>query len=223
MATVVTYSMLHDVAPASIVEQAVAAAPTAASPLELVRRLDWRFLLPDPALGDVVHCGLKQGMLLDALRLTATRVGPLRERSLRGGACDVGVAINPSATKLSRMADLVRPGGALYIEADRERWTLSSARAGARPLRTASDYLRECRRLGLVDATVYWSWPDHDNCLELIPCSVEAIRCTLKRRARSMKMRLVCGLIGQCARWGIWEGIVPSFAVVALKPQTRPK
>lgn len=221
MATAVEYSMTPDVAPAPVAAQLTAVVPAAASALELVRRLDWRFLLPDPSLGDVVHCGLKPGMLLDALRLFAGRVGPLRERSVLGPSCDLGVAINPSAVKLARMADLVRAGGGLYIEAERERWTLSSARAGARPLRTASAYLHECRRLGLVDVTLYWTWPNRENCLELIPCNPGAIRCALKRRSRSLVNRLACLLIGQCARWGIWEGIVPSFCVVALKPAAR--
>ncbi|MEP0762273.1 MAG: hypothetical protein HRF48_05990, partial [Chloroflexota bacterium] len=54
-----------------VVADAVANAVAALPPADLrqaIRRLDWRFLLPDPALGRVACLGRAEGSLAEALR-----------------------------------------------------------------------------------------------------------------------------------------------------------
>src|SRR5262245_35723918 len=82
--------------------------------LQASRRVDWRFLLPDPNLGRVAYLGPARGALLESLRLFSVSLA-LGEAA--GAQYDVVVAHNPSLDGLRHAAELVRPGGFLYLEA----------------------------------------------------------------------------------------------------------
>src|SRR3954452_22288520 len=80
--------------------------------LQASRRVDWRFLLPDPSLGEVAFIGSAQGSLLETLNifsvsLTISDAGELMPRSLY----DVVVTVDPTVERLECAARRLRPDG----------------------------------------------------------------------------------------------------------------
>lgn len=78
----------------------------------LLRRVDWRFLLPDPNLRRVL-C-LSQA-LEDPVRQVSAEV-ITREAAETARDCDLAVAADPGAEALSRAWSALRPLGSLYSE-----------------------------------------------------------------------------------------------------------
>jgi hypothetical protein len=111
----------------------------------LLRRSDWRFLLPDPNPEKTI-CFAK-GLLLESVRqISSTVVEPRASETPRD--CDLAVAVDPDARTLSRASAALKPGGILYCE-----WTRFRLRG--------RDLMR--RRLtsaGLENVGSYW--PDGD-------------------------------------------------------------
>ncbi|MFN8473409.1 MAG: hypothetical protein U0822_14560 [Anaerolineae bacterium] len=107
----------------------------------LLRRVDWRFLLPNPHPSRAV-C-LSSGLLAEAVGLTAEHM--VEPAAARG--CDLAVAVDPDAKTLDAAVAALRPGGACYTE-----W-YSPLSGGLTRIR------RRLRQAGLTDVTFYWAWP----------------------------------------------------------------
>lgn len=144
-----------------VVADAVANAGVALPPADLrqaIRRLDWRFLLPDPALGRVACLGRAEGSLAEALRATGTAptfiAGPLADA--HRAAFDTVVVANPSRESLAAAADLLRPGGWLYAE-------LTGGAGRARRI------ARQARGMGFADVQRHWHWPDFERGTRILP------------------------------------------------------
>jgi hypothetical protein len=108
----------------------------------LLRQVDWRFLLPNPMLGQSV-C-FAQGLLAQGVALVSDVLVDADDRP--NGDCDTAVAVDPDSTILRAGWACLRPGGAFYIE-----WrspTTGSLRAVRRRLKTA----------GFIDIACYWTW-----------------------------------------------------------------
>src|SRR5215216_5694129 len=74
--------------------------------LQASRRLDWRFLLPDPSLRQVAYSGPGRGALLDSLRLFSESL-TLLDPAVADGAqaqYDLMVASAPAYPALARAA-----------------------------------------------------------------------------------------------------------------------
>jgi hypothetical protein len=111
----------------------------------LLRRSDWRFLLPDPNPEKIVCYAT--GFLLESVRqISTTVVEPRPSETQRD--CDLAVAIDPDARILSRASAALKPGGFLYCE-----WT----RFG---LRGRNLIRRRLTSAGLENIESYW--PDAD-------------------------------------------------------------
>lgn len=151
--------------------------------LQASRRLDWRFLLPDPDLGRVAYIGPGGGALLESLWLCAGSLDvwetPVRDSVSRqhgGQSYDVVVAHKPDQATLKWAAALAGAGGCLYVEgqslpaAGRKRFAKNALQAGkgARPWSLAH-CVRMLRDLGMGDIAAYWIWPDLDNCTKIVP------------------------------------------------------
>jgi hypothetical protein len=78
-----------------------------------VRRADWRFLLPDPVLGRVAYVGPHEPALIRALSALSDA---LELRPVPGTLHDVVVITRPTERRQLAAADLVAPGGWLYLE-----------------------------------------------------------------------------------------------------------
>jgi len=109
----------------------------------LLRRADWRFLLPGPRPATSV-CFAKGG-LAQAVALICDRMfEPGQEPQ---SECDLAVAVNPNRATLSAAWAALRPGGAFYAE-----W-YSPLAGGPRGVR------RRLEAAGFSEIACYWPWP----------------------------------------------------------------
>ncbi len=79
----------------------------------LLRRVDWRFLLPDPSPRKTL-C-LSDGPLVESLRLVSETVVE-GWKGERAEGCDLAVAMSPDRKSLAAALTSLRPGGVLYCE-----------------------------------------------------------------------------------------------------------
>lgn len=191
--------------------------------LQASRRLDWRFLLPTPDLRHVAYLGPAHGGLLESLRLFSTALhivdSSAGEHTTAG--YDVVVASDPSFAALQRAAELIKPGGFLYVEAygwpGRIRRRLSAGRLHVRGprLRSAAGYVAAARRLGLTEIEAYWHWPNFEACTEIIPLGDPTALVLALARRRGAQFALAIG--GWLVRSGLLERMAPYFSIVARK------
>ncbi len=149
------------------------------------RRIDWRFLLPDPELGHVGCSTDADPALQRSCRLFSRSLSVIEGTAaeLDPASLDVLVLIDPEAEALSRALALLRPDGWVYVEI---HGVLTRRGRRLRRLRFPSDYVAELRRLGLDEVQAYWHWPDFDSCTQILPLSDRAvIRSALVRRQES--------------------------------------
>ena len=186
--------------------------------LQASRRVDWRFLLPDPNLGRVAYLGPAHGALLGSLRLfsASLAVGEAADGTLH----DVVVAHNPSLDQLRRAAGLVRPGAYLYVEAYGPLHRRRLRRGPGRWPCFAADYQAAIERLGLAEAVAHWHWPSFEACAEIVPLAdPDAMLLALGRRRSGAGARLKSALGRALLRAGLFARLAPCFSVVARKPE----
>jgi hypothetical protein len=107
----------------------------------LLRRADWRFLLPDSSGGRVV-C-FARGFLGRSVAAVFDQVST----EAKSEEADLAVTLNPSGKTLAAAYRALRAGGTCYAE-----WYL--------PWPFGADYLRHrLTRAGFERAEMYWAWP----------------------------------------------------------------
>lgn len=141
--------------------------------LQASRRLDWRFLLPDPTLRRVAYVGKAHGGLLASLQTFAGQVDRWETPPAHvdvgqppAVGYDVVVAHAPDEAALRKAVALAAPTGCVYVEAQgllALGWRHAFKAAWSLPR-----YLAVLRGLGM-DAAVFWFWPDFDRCTRIIP------------------------------------------------------
>jgi hypothetical protein len=123
--------------------------------LPLSRRLDWRFLLPDPTLNRVLYLGPDETLLIESLQRFSRSVA-----QVAGLQHDVAVLVNPSPRTFTKVLPTV---GLFYIELSRPMWTHRVLHWAAPGI-----YLRIARKHGF-QAQTYWQYPDFDAATRIIP------------------------------------------------------
>jgi hypothetical protein len=108
-----------------------------------LRRVDWRFLLPDPTPRRTL-C-LATGSLADAVQLISSEVVDRADSGC--GDCDLAVLVSPSATDVAHAWSALRPGGRLYVE------------LGALPPGGVRRTQRVLESAGFADIRAYLAWP----------------------------------------------------------------
>ncbi len=189
--------------------------------LEAIRRVDWRFLLPESALGTVLVVEPAEPGLLAALGLVARSVTTTGDEGAPARP-DLVVAIGPDDRALRAGIGQVPHGGWLYVgsgavRAGRARGAGRAGRAGRRvSLRRAA---RAAEDGGLVDIRRSWHWPTEPSALEIAPLDdVRAIRLALDRRRSDRAARLKAGIAMIARGVGVLDAIVPGWSVVARRP-----
>ncbi|HEX6383132.1 MAG TPA: hypothetical protein VF177_00545 [Anaerolineae bacterium] len=192
-------------------------APSAEAHLHASRRVDWRFLLPNPNLGRVAYVGVGQGELINSLRLFSNSLTVLASPEVGKEAdYDVVVAHDPESALLPAMTQLVSPGGYLYVELYGTTWWLRKGKY--RGFRQPAKYVAQLRRSGLSDIHSYWQWPNFEACTRVIPLDCpSSLRFVLSLRRDSavdqVKAMAVEGLI----RSGLLDWLVPCFSLIAQR------
>ena len=195
-------------------------APSVATPirddatLQACRRLDWRFLLPEPRLGTVLLWGTKPSTLSQALERFAESVtmreAVLRELTSAGdGGFDLAVLQSPGKRCLTTVASLLKPGGCVYIELHRRL---------RQPLRSIN--LSECvlllQRKGFQHIQCYWHQPDFERCLEILPLgNRQAMRYYFSKPAGDWGTWLKLRIAGLLFYSGLLINLVPCLSIVA--------
>jgi hypothetical protein len=184
--------------------------------LQASRRLDWRFLLPEPELGRVACVGVDDPNLVESLRLFGSEAAvleagsPWEELALH----DVLVLRNPAEAELVAAVRLLRPGGWMYVEVDGV-----SGRRLPDGRRTARGYAAALRRLGLVEVQGHLHWPDFPSCRVIVPLGdALAVRLALARRRQNASARLVVRLAPLLAACNLLALVAPSASVLARRP-----
>ena len=196
--------------------------------LQASRRLDWRFLLPDPTLRHVAYVGPAHQALVGSLQLVSaslTLFNTLAACTESPGPYDVVVARGPSYKALKVVRELVRPGGWLYVENDRLFWSRRWWRRGARPampkeawLHSPAGYVAVLERLGFADVQSHWHWPDFEACTKIIPLDdLAALRFALAQAGGGPQAWL-SGVLGHwLLSGGRLADVVPCYSLVARR------
>jgi len=199
--------------------------------LQLCRRLDWRFLLPDPVLHHVALLGDDDPQLVQGLRWTSRSLSLLDLGwTFTNGhepRFDVVVLRSPRLEDAKRAAVLVDTGGCLYWEIERNRrphplcaWAEHlpfggvARRAPCRPARLRA----QLRAEGFTDVRVYWHRPDFQNAVEIVPLENQAILdYVLDGPAGRLRGKAKRWLGRVLRRAGLLQGLVPTVSVVACR------
>lgn len=205
--------------------------------MQISRRIDWRFLLPQPQLRNVAFIGSVEEELIEALKYfseslkifsTAAAKGESAENRERFDVAVVNSA-NPQAVQWAH--EILKPGAYLYWEIKRGK---SSPFEKNVPLQNGSmgtairnsfprfahvrNYKRYLQEVGFGDIDVNWHRPNFRNCKEIIPLEdSQALQYVFSRQQSSFR--------GQLKLWGgqflnksgLLPFIVPSFSLVAQK------
>lgn len=182
--------------------------------LQKSRRIDWRFLLPDPSLGHVAYAGNTCESLIEALTLfseSLTRIETTAPVTQVDSGYD-GVVIKETASDdvLRRCTTLLKPGGFLYIE-------LRQARAD-RLLRRLQPgkVLTAIERLGYTDGQAHWHWPDFERCTRFIPLDQTApLMFDLSRNDEGILANAKSRLGYVLARSGVVARFAPCVSITA--------
>jgi hypothetical protein len=151
--------------------------------LQASRRVDWRFLLPDPKLRAVAYFGPKQDTLIESLELFSERLDLFETPAFVNDAADqntnlydVVVAHAPDYKALEQAVGLLKPGGALYVEAQSPLWSGRWRRRGnssfifKQPrLWSAGHYMKALSAFGLGKMEAFGFWPNFEACTKIIP------------------------------------------------------
>lgn len=188
--------------------------------LQVSRRVDWRFLLPDPDLGRVACLGKHDPELVDALGLLSESLTLLDagdpETTEERAPHDLVVLCDPTLETLQAAAGLLRPGGWLYVEV---HGPLTPGGRKLRRPRFARDYLAVLEQLGFEEREAYWHWPDFASCLEIVSLADPiAIRHALGRRQSGAGARLKARLGRLLLGSGLLGYLVPQASVVGRWP-----
>jgi hypothetical protein len=183
--------------------------------LQASRRLDWRFLLPEPELGRVACVAVDEPNLVDSLRLFGREVTVLEAIQAREELApqDVVVLRNPSRAELAAAATLLRPGGWLYVEVARPRGWRRPGR-----LNSVRGYARALRRLGLAEVEAHVHWPDFGSCGAIVPLNdAVAVRHALARKRRGGGVPFASRLAPLLAATGLLGAAVTSASAVGRR------
>lgn len=164
---------------------------------EILRRADWRFLLPNPTPARAL-C-LTSGMLERGVRAIARET----IKVVGSESCDLAVIVNPSRAELRYAWNALVPGGALYTE-----WTVPFFTLGL---------IRHTLRAGRFErAALYWAYPfpSRASAFLWLPLESPNVHRYVAAQPRSVKNRVIHSGWSALARLG-WA--MP-LSAIARKP-----
>jgi hypothetical protein len=183
--------------------------------LHLCRRLDWRFLLPQCCLGDVLYFGPPKGILISALRRfsrSVTVLDPAPRAASLAPSFDLAVLTSPVHAAFVQSYHLLRNTGSLYAEVKNPRfwhWRMLDNRT-------------DLRRIGFLNVSAFWHRPDFELCREIIPLDNTAAAIQyFSRRSDSLASRMKAAAVRGGIKAGLLGQTVACVSITAQKAETR--
>ncbi len=177
----------------------------------LLRRVDWRFLLPDPGAGAARIVCFTRGELRKAVELIA---GELREPGTRPGDNDLAIVVDPDDATLAAARTALRDGASLYGE-----WRS--------PFLTARALTDRLRRAGFSDVRCYRPWPSLGATQAWLPVGSRGPRSYFllhHRRLPGQRRALLLNIVRYVARsLPGWAGLPTTLCAVARTPTPEPR
>ena len=182
-----------------------------------IRRLDWRFLLPDPRLENVACIGTPAADLIAALEAFSSRFTNLADvnsaaKRIAEPRFDVLVASRAKQAEIEAALPLLKPGGFLYWEVERSNVT------GVAKFCSIYSYRKHLKKLKLGDIQIHWHRPNFVACKEIIPLeNSSALNFAFAKGHVGLKGR-VKEFGGKLLKIsGLLAFVVPCFSIVAKK------
>ena len=168
--------------------------------LALIRRLDWRFLLPSPKLGVVSYLGPGESGLLSALQQFASEVHRFeavdQNRNGTEKRYDLLVCTKANWQKMARAGTALKPEGYLYLE---------YKQAGLFP--RAESVQKKLQLAGFCQITAHWHRPNFSRCLYMVPLfEKQALRHFFDRNRSDEKGKAISLLGTVLLRLNLAEG-----------------
>ncbi len=180
------------------------------------RRLDWRFLLPDPLLGHVAYLGVPDPDLQAALDQFSASLQQLPgEPSGAPQVFDLLVARKATLPEIENALPRLKSGGYLYWEVMR---TKPGKMGQFAPPRSAFQYRSDLSQLGLTDLRLYWHRPNFNRCKEMIPLDrPNALSFAMNKGHTGWRGQLKETAGKLLKNSGVLPFIVPCFSIVGQK------
>jgi hypothetical protein len=204
----------------SVSEAALAETGASGRALQLCRRLDWRFLLPDPQLRNVCYSG-EPSELLSALQMysesltvfSAERAGPVYP------AFDTVVLRYPSLEMVEAAGRMTKPEGNVYIELLGGLERIGSRAITSQGFAGLMKYARALWNLKFDDIQAYWHRPGFESCQEIVPLFDRvSTSFVLSRGSPANLVREAKLIASRCLmKTGILPHIVPCYSMIAQK------
>jgi hypothetical protein len=173
--------------------------------LQLSRRIDWRFLLPDPTLRRVVYPAEEPDELTRAL----AHFSEAFSTKLDSG-CDLVVLRGPSHNAFVQ-AITANGVAAFYVELERRRWP-ERLRQWAAP----GHLLRAARSRGFT-ACAYWHYPDFATANRILPLDNPAPLINVLAKHGGAKARLQQIGLAALLTSGLLARALPCISVIGYR------
>jgi len=208
--------------------------------LQMSRRIDWRFLLPDPNLYSIGFYGFYDAALITALESSSQSFSIIHDLQQKDDlrteqqVFDLVVLRSLEWKDVEKVKTLIKKDGLLYWEIDRRKWFSLAAHdnqgsqqdkfsvfAGWQNrlcLYNTKKHIAILKRLGFTKIDIYWHRPDFERCLEIIPLNNNlALKYVFSRYPNSLfgKIKLAAGI--GIRKMGLLAHIIPCLSIVAQK------
>ncbi len=187
--------------------------------LRLVRRLDWRFLLPHVIPEKVAYIGPEDKELFAALSMVSgtssvTRLDNLSDKSDVGRGCNGLVILRSIRSSDLRVAvSLLKRGGFLYWEIDKKGGWL-----GGKRWRSPAHFVGLLAGLGIGNSRAYWHRPSFESCLEILPLAQDsALKYLFGRRSGNPLGRMKLIVARFLLTTKVLYRLLPCLSIVAVK------
>lgn len=210
-----TAATLSEQAPTERPERACAPAPSYEERLALSRRIDWRFLLPNPTLDNAASVGRCDKSLRSALELFSptTEFHESATSLSQGREFDLVVLSSSRAADVEQVAPRITPGGSIYIEV-RRRLT-----APATWFRTPARVASHLRQLGFENVQSHWHWRRFTSATSFLPIHDGDSAAHYFFNHQATSFRGWCKtLVGRIAlEFGFRDLLIGSYSIVGRK------
>jgi hypothetical protein len=177
---------------------------------DLLRRADWRFLLPNPNPRTVWIIGEETKTLVQACKYVfKNTLHASPGLCLPHGSADLTVADDLSPTLLQQIFDQVDPNSVIYAELPEK--------VAHRAFRQISALRRQFAAAGFAEVEFRWHYPDFERCTQIFSLNEpESIRWYAARRGRTIS-RMASIILGMAANIGLLPYVAKSVSVIATR------